>query len=61
MQSLSQYKTPYNGVIENEERHTYAGMVAMLDEGVHNVTKALQRTGLWENTVIIFSSGTNNG
>ncbi|XP_072045797.1 arylsulfatase B-like [Amphiura filiformis] len=56
MQSLLKYTTPYNDVIANPHRHIYAGMIGMLDEGIYNVTEALKRTGLWDNTVIIFSS-----
>lgn len=32
------------------------GMAAVLDEGVKNVTDALKRTGLYDNTLLIFSS-----
>jgi arylsulfatase B len=31
-------------------------MAAILDEGIHNVTKVLRQTGMYENTLIIFSS-----
>jgi arylsulfatase A-like enzyme len=36
--------------------HTYANMLNMLDSHVKNVTDALQRTGLWENTLLVFTA-----
>jgi arylsulfatase A-like enzyme len=42
-----------------EQRKNYAGMLTAADEGIGNVTRALQETGLWENTLVIFT--TDNG
>lgn len=42
--------------IQNEDRRTYAAMVWKLDEGVGNITRALKKAGIYNNTVIIFSS-----
>ncbi|XP_070561320.1 arylsulfatase J-like [Ptychodera flava] len=45
--------------ILDERRKTYAGMVSALDESVGNVTRVLKESGLYNNSVIIFS--TDNG
>ena len=54
-----QYIRQYKGVIKNKKRRTYAGMVSAMDEAIGNVTKTLKEKGLWNNTVLIFS--TDNG
>lgn len=50
---------PYKDTIKNKKRRTFAGMLSALDEGVGNVTKALQAKGMLENTFLIFT--TDNG
>lgn len=45
--------------VADEERRTYAAMVWKLDEGVGNVTRALREAGLYENSVMVFT--TDNG
>jgi len=54
----------YRRVYENqtswsEMRKTYAGMLSAADEGVGNVTQALKEMGMWDNTLVIFT--TDNG
>ena len=48
------YKQPYLHLAE--PRRTYAGMLAAMDEGIGQVLAALDRKGLRENTLVIFSS-----
>ncbi|GFO20381.1 arylsulfatase b-like [Plakobranchus ocellatus] len=52
------YMEPYKH-IKNKNRRTYAGMVAALDEGVANLTRTLKQEGMWDDTIIVFS--TDNG
>lgn len=48
------YKTPYEKL--QEPRRTYAGMLAAMDQAVGQILAALDRQGIGENTLIIFSS-----
>ena len=45
--------------VKDKNRRIYAAMVWKLDQGVGNVTKALKKAGLYENSVIVFT--TDNG
>lgn len=44
--------------ITNTTRRVYAGVVSCMDDGIRNVTTAFQAAGLWEDTVVIWTSGT---
>merc|ERR1719460_276725 len=45
--------------IPDETRRIYAGMMQALDMAIGNVTEAFRRAGLWENTIMVFT--TDNG
>lgn len=42
--------------VEDEDRRVFAAMLWLLDEGVGNVTRALDRAGLADDTILVFSS-----
>lgn len=48
-----------NPQIVNANRSVFGGMVSALDEAVGNITAALKAAGLWDNTVLLFT--TDNG
>ncbi|GFO45151.1 arylsulfatase b [Plakobranchus ocellatus] len=56
MEAPESYIKPYEH-IQNKYRRIYAGMVSALDEGVKNVTDTLKQTGLWNNTLLVFTTG----
>ena len=43
--------------IQDKNRRIYAAMLYLLDEGVGNITAALEDTGLMASSVVCFSSG----
>lgn len=57
-QAPARYIEPYAWV-EDAGRRNLSAMVTAMDESVGNVTDALRAAGMWENTLLVFS--TDNG
>ena len=54
------YTEPYkNRSVWSDRRRTYAGMLTAADESIANVTQALKDKGMWEDTLVVFT--TDNG
>ena len=47
---------PYKKSISDKKRRVFAGMVSSMDHGIGNITRALKRNRIYENSLIIFSS-----
>lgn len=58
-QAPQEYINPFTSTIPDQHRRTVAGMVAALDEGVGNVTRALRSSRMLKHTLIVFT--TDNG
>ncbi|XP_027050910.1 arylsulfatase B-like [Pocillopora damicornis] len=58
VQAPDQYVDKFS-FINHAMRRVHAGMVAVLDEAVGNITKMFKKKGLWKNTLTVFS--TDNG
>ena len=55
IQALERYQNLYPAITYPLQK-TFYGMLSSLDEGVKNVTIALQKTGLWSNTIFIWQA-----
>ena len=50
------YEDAYIGTIADAKRRRYAGMLSCVDEGVGNVTAALQARGMLDTTLVVFTA-----
>jgi len=50
------YLDQFSSHITDEKEKVFAAMVSSMDEGIGNITTALESTGLADNTIIVFSS-----
>ena len=55
----ARYAEAYNATIPDKKRRTFAGMLSAVDEGIGNVTAALDAKGMLDDTLIVFT--TDNG
>ena len=57
LQAPPEYVARVPPSVTNANRRTFGGMIAALDEAVGNVTDALRRAGLWDDTLLIWTTG----
>ena len=50
------YADAYSGQIQDADRRKFAGMLSCMDEGIGNVTAALESTTLLQDTFIVFTT-----
>ncbi|XP_070570797.1 arylsulfatase B-like [Ptychodera flava] len=55
LEAPNKYEEMYEDV-EDYDRRLVLTLATMMDEAVGNVTSTLRETGLWDNTIVIFSS-----
>lgn len=55
-QAPARYVDRFDTTIPLQKRRTVAGMVAAMDEGIGNITAALKAHGLWNDTLLLFST-----
>ena len=56
MDAPDKYIAPYVGKIKDPSRRIYAGMIAVLDEAVGNITDAIEASGMGNNSLWVMSN-----
>lgn len=56
LEAPARYVRPFEESIADPQRRTVAGMVSAMDEGVGNLTAALRRAGMLDDTLVVFST-----
>ena len=51
-----QYEDLYENITNNTNRRKLLGMASIMDEAIGNLTEALIRKGIYNDTLIIFTS-----
>ena len=51
------YVEPYKSRIKDPVRQVFAGMLSAADEGIGNVTRALDTRGILDNTIVVVTTG----
>eukprot|EP01052_Picozoa_sp_SAG31_P009224 SAG31_NODE_480_length_15108_cov_56.073423_13_plen_159_part_00 len=55
MDAPASYIAPYQNTLD-DSRRIYAGMVAVMDEGIGNITATLKEKGLYNDSVLVLSN-----
>ncbi|MFC1694203.1 sulfatase-like hydrolase/transferase [Candidatus Latescibacterota bacterium] len=56
MQEEEKWVAPYRGIMEDESRQFYAGMLTHADDGMHQILQEVAQQGLREDTMVLFFS-----
>lgn len=56
IQEEEKWVAPYRGIMEDESRQFYAGMVTHLDDGMRQILEEVERQSLREDTLVLFFS-----
>jgi arylsulfatase A-like enzyme len=59
LEALPEYIKMYNSTYPFPQQHSYYAMMSTVDDTVANLTAAIKKAGLWDNSIFIFT--TDNG